>query len=124
LRVVRTLHQSGENAPSLLAVRLFSLARLPERRAVKGRFQTGVLGPVMPAGRHLFHCAQLYCGLKEHSWADVIVRRRLICDRTVIFSVKNNEMIKNLRKKRGVKIFSNQFNPITSTFFLKLLRGG
>jgi hypothetical protein len=95
--VVRTLHQSGENAPSLLAVRLFSLARLPARRAENGRFQTGFLGPVMPAGRHPFHCAQLYCGLKEHSQADLIVRRRLICDRTVIFSVKNNEMIKNLR---------------------------
>ena len=77
----------------------------------------------MPDGRHPFHCVQLYCGLKEHSWADVIVRRRLICDRTVIFSVKNNEMIKNPRKKRGEIIFSNQFNPITITFFLKLLRG-
>jgi hypothetical protein len=97
LRVVRTVHQSGENAPSLLAVCLFSLVRLPERRAVKGRFQTGFLGPVMPAGRHPFHCAQLYCGLNEYSWADVIVRRRLICDRTAIFSVKNIEMIKNLR---------------------------
>jgi hypothetical protein len=97
LRVVRTVHQSGENAPSLLAVYLFLLVRLPARRAENGRFQTGFLGPVMPAGRHPFHCVQHYCGLNEYSQADLIVRRRLICDRTVIFSVKNNEMIKNLR---------------------------